>query len=753
MDEFMNPFSDMFAFMGKTGDDTSNNTNENVSNPSTKKTLSDALSVESAYGTYNKPPKLMAIEEYNRWAKIFEEWLKAFAYPSWKSLKNGYNIGRLDYEHLEGTESVESFVAEQKCIALLHQSVRDDIISLIEYTNVKDLWEKLRVKCVGSAEIVKNKKKLLRKEFDLFSCLKNESVSKMIERFWHLKMELARHGIIYSQEELVDKLFDLLPNEQDWQYFALMLKNTIKSEDLTVDLLIERLESHELEIKKSSKINNSSYQENVELYYRGSMIPKTVSPKTALSAESSNTVNQEAPSSGYHTGSSSTSQGQSVPKNMFQCNIAVDLKNAQNFSEESAKQQMVFLASVVESYESLVADSVSIETVIQEIADYEEGNQRMWWGGAEEKEKEKELQTKKVDDGIIDTSQEFTAENLKKMADKVLTAKELEVVSGSGNGSKSKVSQNDAISESGKKAKTKSDYKNCMKNCKVCSTLAYLNGEKTVELAKRVRDVEDQILNRDKMLKASNERLKELTEKIEKDKNGELLRSVSRWIMDSGASQHMPGKKTLLYDVRGFNGGYVGFAGNQGGRIVGEGTLSNGIVTFERVNYIAELENNLLSISQICDRIFSWVSFPKYKDETIESLMALFRKIENLYQTRIRRIRSDNGTELKNNKMEEYCDEREAVSAACYTLNRVLTVKKFNKTCFELINNRKPNLKYLKSIGSPCTVLEPFGKFGLKSIDGIFVGYSSPLRRVFVPSLKQIIEASNVECQGYTMPP
>ncbi|KAJ0820166.1 putative RNA-directed DNA polymerase [Helianthus annuus] len=95
----------------------------------------------------------------------------------------------------------------------------------------------------------------------------------------------------------------------------------------------------------------------------------------------------------------------------------------------------------------------------------------------------------------------------------------------------------------------------------------------------------------------------------------------------------------------------------------------------------------------------------------------------------------------------------EVVSAACYTLNRVLTVKKFNKTCFELINNRKPNLKYLEPFGSPCTVLEPYGKFGPKCIEGIFVGYASPMRRVFVPSEKRIIEAPNVECQGYTMPP
>ncbi|XP_076959892.1 uncharacterized protein LOC143636100 [Bidens hawaiensis] len=71
----------------------------------------------------------------------------------------------------------------------------------------------------------------------------------------------------------------------------------------------------------------------------------------------------------------------------------------------------------------------------------------------------------------------------------------------------------------------------------------------------------------------------------------------------------------------------------------------------------------------------------------------------------------------------------EAVAAACYTLNRVLTVKKFGKTCFELLNHRKPNLKWLEPFGSTCTVLEASGKFGPKAVEGFFVGYVSPLRR------------------------
>ncbi|KAJ0752184.1 putative transcription factor interactor and regulator CCHC(Zn) family [Helianthus annuus] len=334
-----------------------------------KKKLSDDFEVESSFRTYNKPPKLMAIEEYSRWAKKFEDWLMAFAFPTWKSLKNGYDNGGKKGETLSASEEIESFVAEQKCVVLLFQSVREDIISLIEYSSAKDLWRKLEIKCLGSTEIEKNKKKLLWKEFDLFGCLKNEAVCKMIERFGHLKLELARNGISYSQEELVDKFFNSLHDDMDWQYYALMLKNTIKPpEELTVDSLIERLESHELELKKTHKVNHSSYQQNLDLYYPKSMMPKNTSPKTAFSAENVSTPNKESQSSGFHSGSSSNSN-QSDAKNLFHYNIAVDMKNAQNFSEESAKQQMVFLAPVLESYEGLVAGKIGNTNLTKEDCD------------------------------------------------------------------------------------------------------------------------------------------------------------------------------------------------------------------------------------------------------------------------------------------------------------------------------------------------------------------------------------------------
>ncbi|MFS7961548.1 hypothetical protein Hanom_Chr08g00716421 [Helianthus anomalus] len=57
-----------------------------------------------------------------------------------------------------------------------------------------------------------------------------------------------------------------------------------------------------------------------------------------------------------------------------------------------------------------------------------------------------------------------------------------------------------------------------MKECKVCSTHAFLSNKRFQDLGEKVGKIEKEIVNRDKLVKASSERIKELSEKIEKDK-------------------------------------------------------------------------------------------------------------------------------------------------------------------------------------------------------------------------------------------
>lgn len=74
----------------------------------------------------------------------------------------------------------------------------------------------------------------------------------------------------------------------------------------------------------------------------------------------------------------------------------------------------------------------------------------------------------------------------------------------------------------------------------------------------------------------------------------------SRWYIDSGCSRHMTGDFSMLSEVKDYNGGYVAFAGDKGGVITGQGTLTNGQVSFEKVNFVEQLNHNLLSVSQVC---------------------------------------------------------------------------------------------------------------------------------------------------------
>ncbi|GKC01942.1 retrovirus-related pol polyprotein from transposon TNT 1-94 [Tanacetum coccineum] len=66
-----------------------------------------------------------------------------------------------------------------------------------------------------------------------------------------------------------------------------------------------------------------------------------------------------------------------------------------------------------------------------------------------------------------------------------------------------------------------------------------------------------------------------------------------------------------------------------------------------------------------------------------------------------------------------------AVATACYTQNRSLIYTRYNKTPYELLRDRKPELKYLYSFGALCyptNDFEDLGKLQPKADIGIFIG-------------------------------
>ncbi|GJY77871.1 putative ribonuclease H-like domain-containing protein [Tanacetum coccineum] len=73
--------------------------------------------------------------------------------------------------------------------------------------------------------------------------------------------------------------------------------------------------------------------------------------------------------------------------------------------------------------------------------------------------------------------------------------------------------------------------------------------------------------------------------------------------IDSRFSRHITWNMSYLLKFKEFDGGYVTFRGGaKGGKINGKGTLKTGKLDFEDVYFVKELQFNLFSVSQICDK-------------------------------------------------------------------------------------------------------------------------------------------------------
>ncbi|GKD49131.1 retrovirus-related pol polyprotein from transposon TNT 1-94 [Tanacetum coccineum] len=167
---------------------------------------------------------------------------------------------------------------------------------------------------------------------------------------------------------------------------------------------------------------------------------------------------------------------------------------------------------------------------------------------------------------------------------------------------------------------------------------------------------------------------------------------------------------------------------------------------------------------------FTWVKFLRTKDETPDVIIKSLKQAQVSLQATIRYLRIDNGTEFSNqtlrsctkdvgithqtsvartpqqNSVVEWPNQTlvkvaetmlifsksplflwaGAMDTACYTQNRSLIHTRYNKKPYELLRNKKPDLKFLHVFGAVCYPTndsEDLGKLKPKADIGIFIGY------------------------------
>ena len=179
---------------------------------------------------------------------------------------------------------------------------------------------------------------------------------------------------------------------------------------------------------------------------------------------------------------------------------------------------------------------------------------------------------------------------------------------------------------------------------------------------------------------------------------------------------------------------------------------------------------------------FTWTLFIATKDCAYLAFKKFAKVIQNEKGCRISTIKSDHGGEFQNERFEKFCEKQgikdnfsaprtpqqngvverknksleelartllnatylpkylwaDAVSTACYVLNRVLIRPILKKTPYELFKCRKPNISHLKVFGCKCLILNN-GKNNLGKFDPKRMRVSFLVTRCIVMHIEYII--------------
>nr|GEZ16212.1 hypothetical protein [Tanacetum cinerariifolium] len=148
---------------------------------------------------------------------------------------------------------------------------------------------------------------------------------------------------------------------------------------------------------------------------------------------------------------------------------------------------------------------------------------------------------------------------------------------------------------------------------------------------------------------------------------------------------------------------------------------------------------------------YTWVHFLRSKDEAPEVIQTFLKKIIVLLQVVERR--NQTLVEAARTMLIFYRTPlflwAEAIATACFTQNRSIIHRHFNKTSYEFINGRKPDISFPYVFGALCYPKndhEDIGKLGAKGDISFFISYfaDSCAYRVFNRRTKKIMETMNV---------
>ncbi|GJT24687.1 ribonuclease H-like domain-containing protein [Tanacetum coccineum] len=201
--------------------------------------------------------------DYDLWLMRIEQYFLMTDYSLWEVIKNGNKVlrrtvGTVEHEYEPTTtEEKQDIRNEIKARATLLMALPNkDQLKFHSYQDAKLLIGAIEKRYRGNKESKKVQRTLLKQQYENFAALSSETMDQTFDWLQKLISQLEIQGEVINQEDINLKLLRSLPSE--WKTHALIWRNKVEIETISLDDLYNNLKIYEPELTRSSSTSQNS---------------------------------------------------------------------------------------------------------------------------------------------------------------------------------------------------------------------------------------------------------------------------------------------------------------------------------------------------------------------------------------------------------------------------------------------------------------------------------------------------------------
>lgn len=228
------------------------------------------LKTSNEAGSTNKAPIFTANTNYVEWRQKFEAFISYNEPDMMIPLLERYEHPRQEgvFEGIAPPKSIRALNAdekkswdmERKVHSALVMSLSSDVLKMFKHHDIAyDMWQALERRCGGSDKYKKSRLELVKRQYELFDMLENESLNGLFIRYSHLVSELSDGGVKMQVEDINKKLLSALPKK--WNHRVMMMEEDEGVMSMSLDDFIGRLQAYALDMQRKETKSSAHIQD------------------------------------------------------------------------------------------------------------------------------------------------------------------------------------------------------------------------------------------------------------------------------------------------------------------------------------------------------------------------------------------------------------------------------------------------------------------------------------------------------------